>query len=88
MRYFCISSLKGKYMAQERSELAELMRKNAFTEAELTEEERKKAKLLITNAAEAGKNCWLHDDEKSTPKSIYDLGLCKNHAYHTLITRK
>lgn len=80
-------------MAEEKSELQNLLEKNA-SDVGLTHQEYKRALELILNAKPTGRPCWLCDKmysrDVSNPlhQEIFDTRLCQQHALVALITRK
>ena len=73
----------------KKSELLQLLEKNAYGPG-LTEKERDRAIKLIANPVFSEDDCWIckmsHPQDVS--KSIFDLRVCQYHAYYALITRK
>jgi len=70
----------------EKSELEELLEKNAYGSG-LSDEEEKRAWQLIAKPEYADEECFVCPGQKKG-KAIYDTGLCQGHASYALITRK
>lgn len=76
-------------MRNSKSELEQLLEKNAYGEG-LTEEERNRAVELIADPVFSKKDCWVCKGlcSNNTPKAIFDTGICQDHASYALATKK
>ncbi|MFA5796873.1 MAG: hypothetical protein WC916_02435 [Candidatus Woesearchaeota archaeon] len=70
------------------SEIYRLLKKNTNPHQELTKTERAKALDFILNPIYAvdAPACWLC--KPNSIPAIYDLNICKDHAFYALCTRK
>ncbi|MDO8601262.1 MAG: hypothetical protein Q7R46_01110 [bacterium] len=73
----------------KKSELEQLLEKNAYGTG-LTKEESIRANKLIANPVLSEDDCWVCkiSYSKNIKKAIFDTGLCQNHASYALVTRK
>jgi len=73
----------------QKSELEQLLEKNAYGEG-LTQEEENRARELIAIPVLSKDDCWVckMSCPNNVEKAIFDTGLCRGHAYYALVTRK
>jgi len=80
-------------LEEKKSELRQLLEKNAYGER-LTKEEKIRAVKLITNPVLSNKDCWVCEVlcpvlcPDNVPKTIFDTGICQYHASYELAIRK
>lgn len=84
-QYPCV--ILKKSAAIPKSELEQLLEKNAYGVG-LTVEESRRARHLIANPELSEENCWICKMHDRVNKAIFDTGLCPGHAHYALVSKK
>lgn len=76
--------------SNNKSELEQLLEKNAYGSGLTREEFRRAGKLILINPVFSKKDCWVCKmyNPDNIKKAIFDTSLCQDHAMYALSSRK